>query len=352
MVWRLACALLCAALQLAGLPGSLAAAAADVAAPRAVRLDVRLPATGAPFTADALVAAVRLRLPVTASGAAILVRVTISAPDLVEVQADDLGRREVRVTGLAPAQAARLAALLIVDLAGSELPALPPAEPAGPAPPVAAAISRGERERLATPSIVSSRAPVAAGPAPHGRFFMLGALAGLGLGTTDAGAAFAPALEASWDLSRRVADRAFRPRLGVIVSAGIDRAAVALRGPGVDSTLTFTTLPVRLGGVARLGAAELRLGALVRPFLAGGLSDRSGIVWGGWAAAAYQIPLASALRPFAVAGVDLHPGTVAFEQAGQRLLALRALAPWLGVGIAWRPSRASGSVTGAAEGGT
>lgn len=86
---------------------------------------VRVVADGAPFTAAELTAALRVRLP--ADGAAVDVRVIASDGARVTVAVGDT-TRDIELGGRTGAEAARLVALAIVDLAFDDL-AMPPAAP-------------------------------------------------------------------------------------------------------------------------------------------------------------------------------------------------------------------------------
>lgn len=89
---------------------------------------VRVVADGAPFTADELAAALRVRLP--ADGAAVDVRVIASDGARVTIAIGDT-TRDVELGGRTGAEAARLVALAIVDLALDDLAMPPPIEARG-----------------------------------------------------------------------------------------------------------------------------------------------------------------------------------------------------------------------------
>ncbi len=283
-------------------------ARAEATTPRAVHLDVRTEAPGTPFSAAELVSAVRLRMPVAASptdGAAQVV-VSASARGLVVIERGDR-RREVDVGAAgSAAAAARLVALMIVDLVRPDL-SLPPAGRRAEAVPVAATAAPPTPARLSGAIIVA-----------------------LSTGITDAGAAAQPMLEARL---------AVGPRWRSVLLAALDGAEVVVRGAGGDSTLGLVTLPLRPGIGLGLGAIELRAGGLVRPYLASGAAvgeGTSGVLWGLWAAVAFEAPVRGALVPVGVVGLDLSPQTLVFQLDGQTVLATQKLAPWLGVGLRWR----------------
>jgi hypothetical protein len=319
---------LAASLALAG-PAAAAGATAPGSAPP-VFLDVRLEGAALSFSAAELAAAVGLRLtlaPAAAVGATPVV-VTSPSPGQVAI-ASGWRRRAIDVAGAPAAEAARLVALMIVDLVRPEVALPAPASIPGPPPAVPAPAAADTPPPAAASAVVAARrAPLPSPAAPRlPPRLTLAAAMGIATGTTDAGASASPTVEARLALGSRAR---------LVLAAAFDRAEALVRDGQMQSTLAVTTLPVRLGVGARLGFVELRAGGLVRTYLASGLASRGGAVGGMFAAVAVELPLGSALVPFGVLGVDVHPQAVAFQFAGQTVLELGRFAPWLAVGLAWR----------------
>jgi hypothetical protein len=268
------------------------------------------------------------RAPSAATVGATPVVVTSPSPGHVVI-ASGWRRREIAVAEAPAAEAARLVALMIVDLVRPEVALPPPAPipgaPSATAPPPSAVAA--PQAAVAASAVVAARdapAPSAARRPPR---LTLAAAMGIAVGTTDAGASASPTVEARLALGSRAR---------LVLAAAFDRAEALVREGEMQSTLAVTTLPVRLGVGARFGSVELRAGGLVRAYLARGLASRGGAVGGMFAAVAVELPLGSALVPFGVLGVDVHPQAVAFQLAGQTVLELGRFAPWLAVGLAWR----------------
>ena len=175
---------------------------------------VRVLATGAPFSADDLVAALRVRLP--AAGAPVAVHVSAAAGGRVTVAIGDTAR-DVELAGRSGPDAARLVALEIVDLAFDDLAVVPHADP--------------PRE-LAVAVLGSATA-------------WTSTLAG---GNLDIALS-----RGRW--------------LGALEVAGVER---------VSGDLGITSVPVRLSGGLRFEQLELRAGAVIAPvWVSNGAGDQT-----------------------------------------------------------------------------
>jgi hypothetical protein len=358
--------------------GAAASVPAEPPASSPIFLDVQLGGAVVSFSPAQLAQAVALRLPLTTASRPGATRVVVTSPSPGWVAiASGWRRREIDLTRVPALEAARLVALMIVDLVRPETapsaqptatavpapaapstraaPTSPSAAPIAPAPavpatapplPAAPQAALPPPPRAAPPAAVPpprpeaapapARAPAVAGPAssasagptPHRPpRFTLAASMGMALRTTDAGPSASPALEGRWALGGRAR---------VVLAAAADGAQVLVQDRGAESTLAVTTFPLRLGLGARVGPIELRLGGLLRAYRTSGLATGGGAVGGGFAALAFELPLRSALALFAVLGLDVHAETVDFQVANQTVLSLRTVAPWLGLGLVWR----------------
>jgi hypothetical protein len=315
----------------AGMALAVPAAAAGATAPGSaspVFLDIRLEGAALSFSAAELAAAVGLRLTLTSDAAVGATPVVVTSPSPGQVAiASGWRRREIDVADAPAAEAARLVALMIVDLVRPEVALPPPASVPAPPPKVASPTAAATPPSAAASAAVAARAAPSRSDARLPPRLTLAAAMGIAARTTDAGASASPTVEVRLALGSRAR---------LVLAAAFDHAEALVREGDMQSTLAVTTLPVRLGVGARLGFVEVRAGGLVRTYLASGLASRGGAVGGMFAAVAVELPLGSTLVPFGVVGVDVHPQAVAFQVAGQTVLELGRFAPWLAVGLAWR----------------
>ena len=257
-----------------------------------------------PFAASELSAAVGLRAQVVtgadAAPDAVEVDVTSTEVGWVEV-ASGPRRRRVEVSGVSGPDAARLVALIVVDVVRAEMPLPAAAAVAVSLPPETTAPARG-----GSPSR-----------------FALAAIAGLGVRTTDAGIGMMPTLEGQLRLTNH---------MRIVLSAAFERAEVVVRQAPADGKVALTMFPLRLGAGLRLGWAELRAGALARLYTVSELAADGGVVWGGFAAVTAAWPTRGAVSGFGIVGVDFHPQVLALTLAQQPVLTLHTLAPFVGVG--------------------
>jgi len=257
-------------------------------ADRAIAVDVD---ARAPFAAAELEQALRVR--VAASGPSIDVQVRLSDDgDRVIVTARG-GSEAVPLGGRAGEDAARLVALVAVDLMFDDL-AVAPSPP--PRPPSAVAIA-------AHP--VASRPPVTIG--------VLGAVAQWN--GALAGATIDVAVpRGSWILAADLGG-------GQLVGGGID-----LRGA-----------IVRLGGGARVGAIDLRAGLTFVPIdVADGAGDQT-ILAGAGASARLRIPIAARSNVIVAAGVDAFATHTTYRMDGMDVTSTPWVAPWIAAGMEVAP---------------
>jgi hypothetical protein len=282
---------------------ALGLATAFVAVNAWAQPSVRLITTGElPFTAGELADAVALRLPLADDGfevgvapaGADAVRVTLRAKE-----------RLVALEGRKGPAAARRVALAVVDLAGAEAApdTLPPEPELAPAP-------RSVTPKPAPPAIVLRRAPAA----------------WLGLLPTVTPAALGVAADASLRLRGPV-----RATLQAGVRLGGPSAAVG----GVD--VSMARLALRAGVAFARGPVELRLEGVVEPYRVSGAGDGVDVAHGGALAGAGATVVARLPRGFfAGGGVDLFANRADFRVRGKSAFTTARVAPWLGVGWAWR----------------
>ena len=258
-----------------------------------------------PFSAAELDDALSLRV-----GAGVPVEVDAAAPGEALVRAGGKERSISLGDARGPA-AARLVALVVVDLTTDVTPL--PAPPPPPAPP---------------PEIHITAPPAPAGP-PLARIALLGGPTG---GSNLDGVRFAFALDATFHLVSN-----FRLAVGAGFAPGPDATVGAI-------PVTLRTVPLRaaLAWQPRGGPFELRLGAVVVPY---GLTSstmpavaRNGAVAGGSAAALYSVELGSRFDLVLAAGADAFANRDEFQIHGERALATNRLALWGALGVGWRAS--------------
>jgi hypothetical protein len=253
--------------------------------------DVELVCSGQlPFSRAEMVSALRARRPLLG---------TIST---VEVRAEEDGRTRVRVGaaerevewgGRTGEDAARLAAVLVLDLVRAEAP-ITVSSPAAPAP---AAPARSLR-------------------------------VGLTLQSPFDGSGTAAHLEPTLDLAVGVG-RSF----AAFVAAGYRRVG----GPGAGA-LQMDEVPLRAGLAYRRRWLELRVHGLGRPYTLAGAGTYQGTLWGGGASAAGRWAVSARLAVVLAAGLDVSRTRMIFSVEQQPVLQTAWLAPWLGAGLAWETS--------------
>lgn len=257
---------------------SIVCAAPAARAERAIAVEVTF---AAPFDAAQLREAIRVRLP--AEGRPVHVRVALT-PTGIQVETPS-GAREVEVSGLEGAAAARLVALAASDLLLDDLASVPTIVESAAAPPARSATTIG----------------AVGGVAGWGR-----ALGGAGI---DVAIPLGPGLFA------------------------LELAGATLLGEGVHLTAGVA----RVGGGLRLGIAELRAGLVLAPvFVSDGVGDTT-ILGGGSASIRVRPELTRQLRAVFAVGVDAFASRTEYRIAGMSELTTPRFAPWFGVGMEVSP---------------
>ena len=253
---------------------------APASAERAIEVELT---TAAPFRADELAAAMRMRLP--AAGPAVHVRVT-TLVDRIRVEAA-VGTRDVALEGRAGAAAARLVALAATDLLLEDLAVAP--------------------ELVLRPPSAVPRTRVAAGEGP--------AVGVLGSASGWSGVLAAGAVEL------------VIPRAGFLVAGELSGGALVAGKVGLIAALARLDLGVRLGllelrGGVTLAPVEVRTGAGDRTLLAGGN-----------ASARIRVPLIGSTRGVLAAGVDVFATRTSYLLDGAVVTTTPRIAPWIAAGM-------------------
>lgn len=241
-----------------------------------------------PFTEAQAQAAFRARSHLLGRASSVVVRGE-GGRAFVEV---DGGRREVDLGAWTGEEAARLVAVLALDLA----------QPEGP-------------------TIATARLP----PAPTERALRRVGIAGSLLvpwGQPGLLAHAEPTAEVAAEVAWGV---------GGFVSAGYRRIEA---GEG-RAALAMDEIPVRAGVGARRGWFEMRLGGTVRPHTVSGAGSYRGALWGGTASASARWRLASGLALVFSAGLDVFRNRFVFAVGQDTVLSTAWLGPWLGAGLSW-----------------
>jgi len=259
------------------------------------------PGSALPFGADDLERLVRMRMRDAAGCGCPIVDVGPVAGGAIAVSCPDR-RAEVALEGRTGQEAARMVAIVLIDLASA--PAAAAAQPPPASPPVAVLAS-----------------PPAARPAASRWSFRLSA--GPAWGFSD-GAVLEPTAGAGWSPSPRV-------RLGI--DLGFARHAAST--PKTAAPVALDAVPLRAGVGLSLGAARLEVGATLRGYRARAGTVQTGLREGGFVAASWTFRGWSSLHPTLSAGVDIYARPLEVRVDEQVALTAGTLAPWLAAGLAW-----------------
>jgi hypothetical protein len=242
-----------------------------------------------PFSEAEMAEALRARRPLLGSASSVEVR-AVEGRTLLRVGAAE---REVELGELDGADAARMVAVLALDLAQSDSPVAV----ASPAP-----------RPLSRPGDYAFRA-------------------GLSLLSPFGEPGWAAHFEPTLDLALGAAHG-----FGAFVTAGYRWVAA---GTAAGDTLEMRELPLRAGVSYRRHWLELRLGAMVRPRVVEGAGSYRGASFGGVAAAVARRMVTRKLAVVVGAGVDVSRNRTIFSVGHEAVLEAGWLAPWLAAGLAW-----------------
>lgn len=263
-----------------------------------------------PFSTAELEAALALRtaLATPASTSRIQTRVVAEGG---EIQIDLAGRtRRIGLDGARGAEAARLVAFAIIDVAGEYL------DPPRGRPPVRiAALPRPPAAALTT---------TFAADLPHGRDELRWSLAVWGAAGTRRAA--------SVELEVGV-----RGRLNAIAAAGATLPTTSGTG---DMQVTTSALPFRLGVGWRMAGLELRAVAALQVDRARAQRSSTEVQVGGGASLIYvaQISLGG-VHPCVGAGLDVFSSSIGYRVQGAPITSAERLAYWAGLGLAFEVAR-------------
>jgi hypothetical protein len=254
------------------------------------KADVEIVCSGPlPFSRAELEGALRARRPLLGVLSSVEVRAEDSGRSLVRV---GTAERELDWNGRTGEEAARLVAVLVLDLARADAPMI-------------------VRSPAASASSGGASRPIRVGLTLESPFDQDGVDAHL-----------QPTLDLAVDMTSGVA---------AFVTAGYRRVAAATSAGALD----MDEFPLRAGLAYGRRWLELRLCALARPYTVGGAGTHRGTIWGGGVAAAMRWPVRRRLAVVLAAGLDVSRSRVLFSIDQQPVLSTAWIAPWLGAGLAW-----------------
>jgi hypothetical protein len=257
----------------------------------AAQADVEIVCSGPlPFSRAELEGALRARRPLLGVLSSVEVRAEESGRTLVRVGAAE---RAVDWDGRTGEEAARLVAVLVLDLARADAPMTVSSPPSS-----ASAGGAGRRVRVGL-TMVSP-------------FDQEGVVAHL-----------EPTLDLAVDVTTW--------GVAAFVAAGYRRVAAATDAGALD----MDEVPLRAGLAYGRRWLELRLCALARPYAVGGAGMYRGTIWGGGVSAATRWPVSRRLVVVLAAGLDVSRSRMIFSIDQQPVLSTAWIAPWLGAGLAW-----------------
>jgi hypothetical protein len=262
-------------------------------------------AAAPPFSRAELDEALRIRCGGPAGKNAAVVALRWAAPRVIEAGTPDR-RRQVALGGERGADAARLVAVAVLDLAR-------------PLPEISASSDRAGE--------VVAEAP----PPPSARSLALGLGVDFTYGATTAGYAPEPSLLLDWTFAPL--SRTGRAKLGLDAELGYVEGRARL---GNSEPLVVRMLPLRLGVAAVFDRYLLAGGAFVRPYFTSGWGSDNGVQGGGYLTWAVHLPVPGPLSLLLALGLDWPTDTIEFYSNPQLVLATGTLVPWLRVGISWR----------------
>jgi hypothetical protein len=127
---------------------------------------------------------------------------------------------------------------------------------------------------------------------------------------------------------------------GSSVGAGVSVGYATTAGERGELYARMHAFPLRAYLRLSAGRFAFQAGPLVRPFLATGGADREArVLFGGAAAARLELPLAGAFGAAVALGAAVVPRRVDVRVAGRRLFVTEAILPFAGVSLTWRDRR-------------
>jgi hypothetical protein len=199
-------------------------------------------------------------------------------------------RREIELPDLASSAAARVVALLIIDL-------------------LSESVDRKNSRASPAPWDTSS-----------------GTLS-LQLRIPASTTGFSPSLEPTLEIGMPVL-----PQVTASLSSGYTRT---VEGDGGDS-LRMHAFPIRIGLGYGRGWFDLRMAFVMRPYWVTGAGDDRGFHWGGGVSATAFWPVSARLALLLCAGLDGMAKRTEFQVDDKPVLSTTRMSPWLGVGFALR----------------
>jgi hypothetical protein len=210
--------------------------------------------------------------------------------------------REVNLEGRGGEDAARIVAVMALDLAQAGAPfsvSGPPEASVSVSPDAMPAPSNQRRQAFRTGLLLLSP------------FDQSGLVAHL-----------EPTLDAGWEAV---------PGFGAYVTAGYRQTNSA----DVSSSLVLRELPFRAGITLRRRGLELRAGGIARPRFVEGPRSYRAASWGAAVSVVARLTLTSKIVLVLTAGLDLFRTRMVFALNDGAALTTPWLSPWVGVGIAW-----------------
>ncbi|CAN5186058.1 hypothetical protein BH11MYX1_BH11MYX1_05400 [soil metagenome] len=257
-----------------------------------------------PFSREELDAALGLRTQLADASSPRQVDAQVTG-DLDDVVIAVMGRtRRVPLEGQHGADAARLVAFALLDLAGAELD-----------PPAGARVQ--ERSPEPSPRIVTT-APLESEPPSRAPAWSTGLVASAGTRN---------------EMSLELGARLFGP-VRAIGSVGMGTAIVTTATPAA-STITRQSFPLRLSLAWRRGAFEARAGAVAVIEQASAARAKTEVTAGGGAAATWSLIRFHDLVGSLGAGLDGFATSIDYRVNEQRIVTTPRIGWWGGLCVAW-----------------
>jgi len=256
-----------------------------------------------PFDQSQLLQAIRLRIPL----------MRIQPPERmasVEVQALEshqaaitvgASKRVLSLKGLSSVEAARVIALLALDLM----------------------ISQQRAPKISGLQDTTEQPAKAAKSPPGSDFFFVGLSPRISVGVEEWDLTFEPTLDLSLKVSRY---------FGIFLEGGFTWAEA---GDG-DRHITLYEIPIRAGAAFRYSFLEVRGGLALRPYFVEGAGEDSGALVGGGLGIHLQRSLTARLKGYVAAGVDFFSLRKDFQVGNKTVLTTSWAIPWLGIGVGWQ----------------